>query len=154
MVVHGRGGLGQLSTLYTMQGADGKRALVHINTSVTGARSASYQGARETLLRLQSFGINFVYTHNGGCEPSCHVSFTEVLRAADDVGMLVAFSQPHFSVRLGRSLSLHFPDVPFQYPARGTRLQLRFQTNLVCRHRLKCDFVELIERCAIMLALE
>src|SRR5262249_29158649 len=30
------------------------------------------------------------------CEPGSHVSFAEVLRAADDVGMLVAFSQPHF----------------------------------------------------------
>ena len=42
-------------------------------------------------------GINFVYTHNYGCEPGSHLSFAEVLRAADDVGMLVAFSQPHFS---------------------------------------------------------
>ena len=46
--------------------------------------------------RLQSFGINFVYTHNYGCLPGSHVSFREVLAAADDVGMLVAFSQPHF----------------------------------------------------------
>ena len=55
------------------------------------------RGARETMKRLQSFGINFVYTHNYGCEPGSHVSFAEILRAADDVGMLVAFSQPHFS---------------------------------------------------------
>ena len=47
--------------------------------------------------RLKSFGINFVYTHNYGCEPGSHLSFAEILRAADDVGMLVAFSQPHFS---------------------------------------------------------
>ena len=47
--------------------------------------------------RLKSFGINFVYTHNYGCEPGSHVSFAEVLRAADDAGMLVAFSQPHFA---------------------------------------------------------
>jgi hypothetical protein len=51
----------------------------------------------ETLRRLQGFGINFVYTHNYGCEPGAHVSVEEVLRAADDVGMLVAFSQPHFA---------------------------------------------------------
>ena len=44
-----------------------------------------------------SFGINFVYTHNYGCEPGSHLGFEEVLRAADDVGMLVSFSQPHFS---------------------------------------------------------
>jgi len=49
------------------------------------------------LERLQGFGVNFVYTHNYGCEPGSHVNFEEVLRAADDVGMLVAFSQPHFA---------------------------------------------------------
>jgi hypothetical protein len=70
---------------------------VPLDNAQISARTASYEGARETLLRLQSFGINFVYTHNYGCEPGSHVSFTEVLRAADDVGMLVAFSQPHFS---------------------------------------------------------
>ncbi len=54
------------------------------------------RGGAESLLRLKSFGINFVYTHNYGCEPGSHLSFEEILRAADDVGMLVAFSQPHF----------------------------------------------------------
>ncbi len=48
-------------------------------------------------MRLKSFGINFVYTHNYGCEPGSHLSFAEILRAADDTGMLVALSQPHFS---------------------------------------------------------
>jgi hypothetical protein len=70
---------------------------VPLDSAQLGARSASYEGARETLRRLQGFGINFVYTHNYGCEPGSHVSFAEVLRAADDVGMLVGFSQPHFS---------------------------------------------------------
>jgi beta-galactosidase len=70
---------------------------VPLDSAQLGARSASYKGARETLQRLQGFGINFVYTHNYDCLPGSHVSFTEVLRAADDVGMLVAFSQPHFS---------------------------------------------------------
>ena len=60
-------------------------------------RSASYDAARESLERLKSFGINFVYTHNYGCEPGSHLGFAEILRAADDVGMLVSFSQPHFS---------------------------------------------------------
>jgi beta-galactosidase len=69
---------------------------VPLDSAQIGARTASYAGARETLKRLQSFGINFVYTHNYGCEPGSHVSFAEVLKAADDVGMLVAFSQPHF----------------------------------------------------------
>jgi beta-galactosidase len=70
---------------------------VPLDSAQIGARTASYEGARETLQRLQGFGINFVYTHNYGCLPGSHVSFTEVLQAADDVGMLVAFSQPHFS---------------------------------------------------------
>lgn len=67
-----------------------------VDNAQLGARSATYEGARETLQRLQAFGINFVYTHNYGCEPGSHVSFTDILRAADDLGMLVAFSQPHF----------------------------------------------------------
>jgi hypothetical protein len=67
-----------------------------LDSAQIGARSATYEGARETMQRLQSFGINFVYTHNYGCEPGSHLSFAEILRAADDVGMLVAFSQPHF----------------------------------------------------------
>jgi hypothetical protein len=69
---------------------------VPLDNAQLGARAATYEAARETMKRLQSFGINFVYTHNYGCEPGSHVSFAEVLRAADDVGMLVAFSQPHF----------------------------------------------------------
>jgi hypothetical protein len=68
-----------------------------LDNAQLGARTASYEGARETMKRLQSFGINLVYTHNYGCQPGSHVSFAEILRAADDVGMLVALSQPHFS---------------------------------------------------------
>ncbi|HEY3757616.1 MAG TPA: glycoside hydrolase family 2 TIM barrel-domain containing protein [Opitutaceae bacterium] len=67
-----------------------------LDNAQLGAAWASYAGARETLERLKSFGVNLVYTHNYGCEPGTHLSFTEVLRAADDEGMLVAFSQPHF----------------------------------------------------------
>jgi hypothetical protein len=69
---------------------------VPLDNAQLGARTASYEGARETMKRLKSFGINFVYTHNYGCQPGSHVSFAEVLRAADDEGMLVALSQPHF----------------------------------------------------------
>jgi beta-galactosidase len=70
---------------------------VPLDNAQVGAAWASYQGARESLERLKSFGINFVYTHNYGCEPGAHLSFAEILRAADDVGMLVSLSQPHFS---------------------------------------------------------
>jgi hypothetical protein len=69
---------------------------VPLDNAQIGARTATYEAVRETLQRLRSFGINFVYTHNYGCEPGSHVSFADVLRAADDEGMLVAFSQPHF----------------------------------------------------------
>ena len=69
---------------------------VPLDNAQIGAAWATYEGARESLERLKSFGINFVYTHNYGCEPGAHLSFAEVLRAADDEGMLVSFSQPHF----------------------------------------------------------
>jgi beta-galactosidase/beta-glucuronidase len=69
---------------------------VPLDNAEIGARTAGYDVTRETLKRLKSFGINFVYTHNYGCEPGTHLSFTEVLRAADDEGVLVALSQPHF----------------------------------------------------------
>ena len=58
---------------------------------------ASYDGTRATIHRFKSFGINFVYTHNYGCEPGAHLSFEEELRAADDEGMLLSLSQPHFA---------------------------------------------------------
>jgi hypothetical protein len=69
---------------------------VPLDNAQVGARTATYAAVRETLERFRSFGINFVYTHNYGCEPGSHMSFAELLRAADDVGILVAFSQPHF----------------------------------------------------------
>lgn len=72
-------------------------SLVPVDNAQVGAALATYGAARESFLRLKSFGINFVYTHNYGCEPGAHLSFAEILRAADDTGMLVALSQPHFS---------------------------------------------------------
>jgi hypothetical protein len=70
---------------------------VPLDNAQVSAGLASYSGARESLERLRRIGINLVYTHNYGCEPGSHLGFEEVLRAADDVGMLVSFSQPHFS---------------------------------------------------------
>ncbi len=70
---------------------------VPIDNALVSALAASYDATRESLTRLKSFGINMVYTHNYGCEPGSHLSYAEVLRAADDVGMLVSFSEPHFS---------------------------------------------------------
>lgn len=67
-----------------------------IDNAGIGAAQSTYNAVRETLQRLKAYGINFVYTHNNGCEPGTHLSFEEELRAADDEGVLVAFSQPHF----------------------------------------------------------
>ena len=61
-----------------------------------GAALANYEAAKESMLRLKSFGVNFVYTHNYDCNPGSFISFAEILRAADDVGMLVSFAMPHF----------------------------------------------------------
>jgi beta-galactosidase len=69
--------------------------LVPFDNAQLGAAWATYDASREPLLRQQSFGGNTVYTHNYGCPPGAHLSFNEFLRAADDVGMLVAFAQPH-----------------------------------------------------------
>lgn len=72
-------------------------ASVPVDNAQVGAAWASYEGAKETLSRFKNLGMNFVYTHNYSCEPGAHLSFSEILRAADDVGILVAFAQPHFS---------------------------------------------------------
>ena len=69
---------------------------VPLDNAQIEAAWATYEAARESMQRLKGFGINFVYTHNYGCEPGTHLSFAEILRAADDEGMLISFSQPHF----------------------------------------------------------
>ena len=69
---------------------------VPLDNAQVGAALANYEAAKESMLRLKGFGINFVYTHNYNCQPGSHLSFTEILKAADDVGMLVSLSQPHF----------------------------------------------------------
>lgn len=78
---------------------NGKRIFlssVPLDSALIGAGLANYDAAKENLKRLMSFGINMVYTHNYGCEPGTHLSYKEILRAADDTGMLLSFSQPHF----------------------------------------------------------
>jgi len=69
---------------------------VPFDNAQIGAALANYEAAKESMVRLKSFGVNFVYTHNYDCNPGSYLSFTEILRAADDVGMLVSFAQPHF----------------------------------------------------------
>lgn len=68
-----------------------------IDSAQIGAGQANYAAARRTLERLKSLGINLVYTHNYDTDPGAHLGFEEILRAADDVGMLVSFTLPHFS---------------------------------------------------------
>ncbi|HOX01398.1 MAG TPA: glycoside hydrolase family 2 TIM barrel-domain containing protein [Candidatus Paceibacterota bacterium] len=70
---------------------------VPLDNAQIGAALATYDSALETMKRLSSFGINFVYTHNYNCQPGSHLSFAQILQAADDAGMLVSLSQPHFS---------------------------------------------------------
>jgi beta-galactosidase len=69
---------------------------VPLDNAQLGAAWATYERALDTMKRLQGIGINFVYTHNYGCEPGTHLGFAEILRAADDAGMPVSFSMPHF----------------------------------------------------------
>ncbi|MGO8839332.1 MAG: sugar-binding domain-containing protein [Limisphaerales bacterium] len=70
---------------------------VPLDNCALSAATATYDAARESFERLKSFGINYVYAHNYGCEPGSYLGFEEILRAADDTGMLVGFSMPHFS---------------------------------------------------------
>jgi beta-galactosidase len=72
-------------------------SLVPLENAGVSAGVCSYDAAKETMTRLKQIGINMVYTHNYDCEPGSFLSFDELLRAADDVGMLVAVTQPHFS---------------------------------------------------------
>lgn len=99
---------------------------VPLDNAQVSAALASYEGARESLERLQSFGINFVYGHNYGCEPGSHLSFAEVLQAADDLGMLVALSQPHFG---------HYDwDAPDADEANGYALHAEFYVRVAQNH--------------------
>ncbi len=79
---------------------NGTRIFLHtepLNNAQIGAAWASYQGAKETFVRFKGLGINFLYMGNYSCEPGVHLGFAEILRAADDAGMLISFTQPHFS---------------------------------------------------------
>jgi hypothetical protein len=70
--------------------------IVPFDNAQLSVGSATYDACRETMLRDMSYGVNTVYTHNYGSPPGAHLSFGEFLKAADDVGMLVALSQPHY----------------------------------------------------------
>jgi hypothetical protein len=67
-----------------------------LDNNIYGAGLSTYAAVKESIERLQRIGINMVYTHNYDCKPGSHLSCEELLRAADDTGMLVSFSMPHF----------------------------------------------------------
>jgi beta-galactosidase len=67
-----------------------------IDNCQLGAPYATYAACRETLSRMKASGVTLVYTHNYGSLPGMHLSFEGLMRAADDVGVLVAVSQPHY----------------------------------------------------------
>ena len=68
-----------------------------LNSAQINTATASYEGACETIRRLKWWGYDAVYTHNYDCRPGSHIAFEEILRAADDVGMILSFALPHVS---------------------------------------------------------
>jgi len=70
---------------------------VPVENAGISAGVSSYAGAKETFRRLKQIGVNMVYTHNYSCNPGEYMAFDEILRAADDEGVLVALTMPHFS---------------------------------------------------------
>jgi beta-galactosidase len=69
---------------------------IPVDNAAIGAGSCTYAAAKESFERMKSFGINFVYSHNFGCNPGEHMGFSDILRAADDTGVLFSLTQPHF----------------------------------------------------------
>jgi hypothetical protein len=68
-----------------------------LDNAQTSPAACTYAAARETFRRLRSIGINTVYGHNYTCQPGVHLGFDEILKAADDVGMLVSFAMPNYT---------------------------------------------------------
>ncbi|MEK7475434.1 MAG: glycoside hydrolase family 2 TIM barrel-domain containing protein [Candidatus Coatesbacteria bacterium] len=71
-------------------------AVLPVDNNAVSALASTYGACRETFARMQAAGYNAVYTHNYGTDPGTHLAFREMLSAADDAGMLVFFSMPHF----------------------------------------------------------
>lgn len=70
------------------------RALVLDNINY-GAGQASYEASRRTLEKLKEYGFNFFITHNYDFAPGRVGYMDGLFRAADDLGVLAAFSMPH-----------------------------------------------------------
>ena len=54
---------------FRLNGSRFHLSAVPLDNALIGAAYATYEATRETLRRLKSFGINYVYTHNYDCEP-------------------------------------------------------------------------------------
>ncbi len=67
-----------------------------LNSAQINTATASYEGACETIRRLKWWGCDAAYTHNYDCRPGSHLAFEDILKAADDVGIMLGFSLPHF----------------------------------------------------------
>lgn len=70
------------------------RALVLDNLSY-GAGQANYAACRRTLEKLKAYGFNFFITHNYDFAPGEVGYMDSLFQAADDLGVLAAFSMPH-----------------------------------------------------------
>jgi hypothetical protein len=71
---------------FYINGAPIRLCAVPFDNCGLGAAWAGYDGAKETMLRLMTFGVNCICTHSYGCAPGDHLSYEETMRAADDVG--------------------------------------------------------------------
>ncbi|MCK4283662.1 MAG: hypothetical protein KAX44_05045, partial [Candidatus Brocadiae bacterium] len=85
-----------------------------------------YEGTRQRLERHKAIGINFVAAGGFGCPPGAHVSFDGVLRATDDMGVLVALTQPHIG---------HYDwDAPDSDETNGYAQHAEFYTRVAGNH--------------------
>ncbi|NLW51624.1 MAG: hypothetical protein GXY85_12405 [Candidatus Brocadiaceae bacterium] len=72
---------------------NGTRIFLSFTRSQPGS---DYEDSRARLEERKDMGLNFGACGGFGAAPGDHVSFEGVLRAADDVGVLMALTQPHF----------------------------------------------------------
>jgi hypothetical protein len=76
---------------------NGKR--IHLRalfvTSAANADAGSFEGARNTFRRMKRYGFNFCIMHNYSFGPGEVSYFLDMIRAADEEGMLLSFSLPH-----------------------------------------------------------
>ncbi|MCJ8330428.1 MAG: hypothetical protein MJH11_10645 [Lentisphaeria bacterium] len=63
-----------------------------VDLNLLGTYHSSYPGALESLKRKQAVGINLIYSHNYDSNPGAHFSNSELFRACDDSGMLMALA--------------------------------------------------------------